>query len=72
MGGAKEFFFYSESQQKEFVEMKHHISLHQYSHFQTYNNHLKLRNSYDYAIGATLTQQGNLLAYHSETLFDTI
>ena len=26
----------------------------------------------DYAIGAVLTQQGNLVAYHSETLFDIV
>ena len=26
----------------------------------------------DYAIGVVLTQQGHLVAYHSETLFDTI
>ena len=26
----------------------------------------------DYAIGAVLTQQGNPMAYHSETLSDTV
>ena len=26
----------------------------------------------DYAIGAILTQQGHLMAYHSETLYETI
>ena len=26
----------------------------------------------DYAIGAILTQQGHLVAYHSETLSDTV
>ena len=28
--------------------------------------------AYDYAIGVVLTQQGNLVAYHNETLSDIV
>ena len=28
--------------------------------------------AFDYAIGAVLTQRGHPMAYHSETLYDTI
>ena len=65
-GGAKEKLFCSESQKKAFVELKHHLlsapvlilpDLQQSFDIET--------NASEYAIGAVLTQQGHLVAYHS-------
>ena len=72
-GGAKEKFFWSESQQKAFIEMKDRLcmapvlvllDLQQLFEVET--------DASDYAIGAILTQHGHLVAYHSETLSDTV
>jgi hypothetical protein len=72
-GGAKEKFFWSESQQKAFRELKHHLfsapvltllDLQQPFEIET--------DASDYAIGAVLTQHGHPVSYHSETLSDTV
>jgi len=72
-GGAKEKFFWSKSQQKAFIELKHRLcsalmltlpDLQQLFEIDT--------DASDYAIGVVLTQQGHPLAYHSETLSDTV
>ena len=72
-GGVKEKFYWSQSQQKAFVELKHRLcsalvltllDLQQPFEIET--------NASDYAIGAVLTQQGHLVEYHSETLSDTV
>jgi len=72
-GGAKEKFFWSKSQQKEFIELKHHLfsapvlalpNLQQPFEIET--------DASDYAIGVVLTQHGNLVAYHSEPLLETV
>jgi hypothetical protein len=72
-GGAKEKLFLSESQQKAFRELKHCLCsapvltlLHLQQPFEIKTN------ASDYAIGAVLTQHGHLVAYHSETLSDTV
>eukprot|EP00253_Pinus_taeda_P029926 PITA_29926 len=73
MGGAKSKFFWSKSQQKAFTELQDHLymapvlvlpNLQQPFEFKT--------NASDYAIGAVLTQHGHPVAYHSETLSDTV
>ena len=72
-GGAKEKLFWSESQQKEFIELKNHVfsapmlvllDLQQPFEVET--------DAFDYVIGAVLTQNGHPVAYHSETLSDTV
>jgi hypothetical protein len=72
-GGAKEKLFWSESQQKVFRELKHCLysapvltlpDLQQPFEIET--------DASDYAIGAVLTQHGHPVAYHSETLSDTV
>ena len=72
-GGAREKFFWSESQQKAFIELKHCLcfspvltlpDLKQPFEIETYAS--------DYAIGQVLTQWGHPVAYHSDTLFDTV
>jgi hypothetical protein len=72
-GGTKEKLFWSESQQKAFVELKHRLwcapmltlpDLQQPFEIET--------DASDYAIGAVLTQQGHPVAYHNATLSDTV
>ena len=72
-GGAREKFFWLEPQQKAFTELKNHLrsalvltllDLQQPFEMET--------DASDYAIGAVLTQQGHLVAYHSETFSDTV
>jgi hypothetical protein len=72
-GGAKAKFFRSESQPKAFGELKHRLcsapvltllDLQQPFEIET--------DASDYAIEAVLTQHGHLVAYHSETLSDTV
>jgi hypothetical protein len=72
-GGAKEKFFWSESQQKAFGELKYRLcsalvltlpDLQQPFEIET--------DASDYAIGAILTQHGHPVAYHSERLSDTV
>lgn len=73
VGGVKEMFLWSESQHKVFVELKHYlfctrihtlIDLQQPFEIET--------NSTNYVIGVVLTQQGHLVAYHSEKISNKI
>ena len=72
-GGAKAKFFWSKSQPKAFIELKDHLwttpvltlpDLQQPFEVET--------DASDYAIGAVLTQHRHPVAYHSETLSDTV
>jgi len=72
-GGAKAKFFWFESQPKAFRELKDCLcsipvlalpDLQQPFEVET--------DASDYAIGAVLMQHGHLVAYHSETLSDTV
>jgi len=72
-GGAKAKFFWFESQQKAFGELKYRLfsalvltlpDLQQPFEIET--------DASNYAIGAVLTQHGNPMAYHSETLSDIV
>ena len=72
-GGEKENFFWSESQQKAFIELKHRL----YSALVLTLPYLQQQfeiktDASDYAIGEVLTQQGHPLAYHSETLSEIV
>ena len=72
-GGEKAKLFWYKSQQKAFVELKHRLCS---APVLTLPN-LKLpfeieTDASDYAIGAVPTQQGHPVAYHSETLSNTI
>ena len=72
-GGAKAKFFWSESQHKAFIELKHRLcsapvltllDLQQPFEIET--------DASDYAIGAVLTQHGHAVAYHNEKFSDTV
>jgi hypothetical protein len=72
-GGVKAKFFWSESQQKAFNYLKHRL------YFAPVLTLLNLQQPFeietdasDYAIGEVLTQQRHPVAYHSETLSDTV
>jgi len=72
-GEVKKKFFWSKSQQNMFTELKHRlfsapmlILLYLYKPFEIETD------AFDNAIGAVLTQQGHLVAYHSETISDSL
>jgi hypothetical protein len=71
--GAKEKLFWSKSQQKAFDDLKHRLC------FALVLTLLDLQQPFEietdasnYAIEAVLTEQGHPVAYHSETLSDTV
>jgi hypothetical protein len=72
-GGAKEKFFWSESQQKAFGELKHRLCSAPVLTLSDLQQPFEIEtDASDYAIGAVLTQHGHPVAYHSETLSDTV
>jgi hypothetical protein len=72
-GGAKEKLFWSESQQKVFRELKHRLCSAPVLTLPDLQQPFEIEtDASDYAIGAVLTQHGHLVAYHSETLSDTV
>ena len=72
-GGAKEKLFWLESQQKAFIEFKNHLCSAPVLTLPDLQQPFEIEtDASDYAIGAVLTQQGHPVAYHSETLFDTV
>jgi hypothetical protein len=72
-GGAKAKLFWSESQQKVFGELKHHLYSAPVLTLPDLQQPFEIKtDASDYAIGAVLTQHGHPVAYHSETLSDTV
>jgi hypothetical protein len=72
-GGAKEKFFWSESQQKVFGELKHHLYSTPVLTLPYLQQPFEIKtDASEYAIGAVLTQHGHPVAYHSETLSDIV
>ena len=72
-GGAKEKFFWSESQQKAFVELKHRLCSTPVLILPELKQPFEIEiDASDYDIGAVLSQQGHPVAYYSETLSDTV
>ena len=72
-GGEKEKIFWSESQQKEFGELKHRLFFAPMLTLPYLQQPFDIEtDASDYAIGVVLTKQGHLVAYHSETLLETV
>eukprot|EP00253_Pinus_taeda_P021406 PITA_21406 len=72
-GGAKEKFFWSKAQEKAFTELKHHLRLAPMITLLELQQPFEIEiDASNYGIGAVLTQHGHLVAYHSETLSDTV
>eukprot|EP00253_Pinus_taeda_P034042 PITA_34042 len=72
-GGAKEKFFWSESQQKAFTELKDRLYLALVLTLPYLQQPFEVEtNASNYAIGVVLTQHGHPVAYHSEKLLDTV
>jgi hypothetical protein len=69
----KEKLFWSESQQKAFDDLKHRLCSAPVLTLPYLQQPFEIKtDASDYAIGAVLTQQGHPVAYHSETLSDTV
>ena len=72
-GGAKAKFFCSEPQKKAFIELKYRLCSTPVLALPDLQQPFEIKtDAFDYAIRAVLTQQGHLVAYHSETLSDTV
>jgi len=72
-GGAKANFFWSESQQKAFIELKYRLCTTPVLALPDLQQPFEVEtDASDYAIGAVLTQHGHPMAYHSETLLETV
>ena len=68
-GGAKEKLFWSESKQKEFIELKHCLCSAPVGTLPDLQQPFEIKtDASDYAIGAILTQQGHPVACQSDTL----
>ena len=73
MGGVTEKLFWSESQQKAFIELKNHLCSALVLTLPDLQHPFEIeKDASDYAIGAVLTQQGHPVAYHSEILSETV
>ena len=65
--------FWWETQQKAFVELKHCLSCALVFTLPELQQPFEIEtDASNYAVVAVLTQQGNPVAYHSETLSDTV
>eukprot|EP00253_Pinus_taeda_P032941 PITA_32941 len=72
-GGEKDKFFWSESQHKAFIELKDRLCTAPVLALPDLQQPFEVEiDDSDYAIGAVLTQHGHPVAYHSETLSDTV
>eukprot|EP00253_Pinus_taeda_P009573 PITA_09573 len=68
-GGVKAKFFWSDSQQKAFIELKYRLYMAPVLTLPYLEQPFEVEtDASDYAIGAVLTQHGHPMAYHSETL----
>jgi hypothetical protein len=71
-GGEKEKFFWYKSQQKAFIDLKHHLYSAPVLTLLDLQQPFEIKiDACKYAIGAFLTQHGHSVAYHSETLSDS-
>ena len=72
-GSVKAKFVWSESQHKSFVELKHFLCSTPILSLPNLQQPFEIEtDASDYAVGAVLTQHGNPMAYHSETLSDAV
>jgi hypothetical protein len=72
-GGVKEKLFWSESEQKAFAELKHHLCCAPVLTLPDLKQPFEIEtNASNYAIEEVLTQQGHPVAYHSVTLSDIV
>ena len=72
-GGGKAKFVWDKSQHKSFEELKHHLCSTPVLSLPDLQQHFEIEtDSSDYVVDAVLTQHGNPVAYHSETLLDAI
>jgi hypothetical protein len=72
-GGGKEKFMWGQSQQKVFDDLKQHLCSTPVLSLPDLQQPFEIEtDASDYVVGAILTQHGHPMAYHSETLSDTI
>ena len=72
-GGGWAKFVWGKEQQQEFDDLKHHLCSTPVLSFPDLQHPFKIEtDAFDYVVGIVLIHNGNQMAYHSETLSDTI
>jgi hypothetical protein len=72
-GGGRENFAWGQSQQKAFDDLKQRLCSSPVLSLPDLQHPFEIeRDASEYVLGAILTQHGHLVAYHSETLLDTV
>jgi len=72
-GGGKENLAWGKAQQQAFDDLKYHLCLAPVLSLPNLQKPFEIEtDASDYVVGAVLTQHGHLVAYHSETLSNTI
>jgi hypothetical protein len=72
-GGAKENFTWGKEQQQSFDDLTHHLCSTPVLSLLNLQQSFEIEtDASDYVVGAVLTQHGHPMAYHSETLSDTV
>jgi hypothetical protein len=71
--GGKEKFAWGQEQQQEFYDMNHHLFSTPILSLPNLQQSFEIETgAFDYVLGAVLSQHGHPVAYHSETISDTI
>jgi hypothetical protein len=72
-GGGRAKFVWGKEQQRAFDDLKHRLCSTLVLSFTDVQQPFEIEtDAFDYAMGTVLTQHGHPVAYHSETLFDTV
>jgi hypothetical protein len=72
-GGGREKFMWGKEQQRAFDDLKHRLCSTLVFSFLDLQQSFDIESdASDYAVGTILTQHSHLVAYHSETLLDTV
>jgi hypothetical protein len=72
-GAGRENFVWGKEQQRAFDDLKHYLCSPLVLSFPDLQQLFEIENdASDYVVGTVLTQHGHLVAYHSETVSDTV
>jgi hypothetical protein len=72
-GGGRDNFLWGKEQQQVLNDLKHHLCSTPILSLPDLQQQFEIEtDAFEYSVGTVLTQHGHPMAYHSETLYDTI